>query len=321
MTRAVSVCAPARLHMGFLDLGGSLGRRFGSIGLALCDVQVKVRVSQAPSVAVHGPQADKAREHVLRCLREMRTEACVEATVLEAIPEHVGLGSGTQLALAVGVALARLLNREEDAREVAQRHQRGLRSGIGLAAFEQGGFVLDGGKGARDAPPPVIARLPFPENWRVLLIQDDGMTGLHGERERGAFAALTAWSEGTAAALCHDLVLRILPALAEADLDAFGAGIAAWQRVMGDHFAPVQGGRFTSPRVAQALRWLASQGIAGIGQSSWGPTGFAIIGSEDDAQALARAARARWGSGGLRFQVTRGRNRGADIEIDEAPRG
>lgn len=320
MTRVVSVRAPARLHMGFLDLAGSFGRRFGSIGLTLDDVQVSVRATAAPVLTVRGPQADKAHAHALRYLRARGIEVGVDLTVTQAIPEHVGLGSGTQLALAVGVALARVLGQDDEARAVAGLHQRGLRSGIGLAAFEQGGFVLDGGKGGGDTPPPVIARLPFPEYWRVLLILDDGMTGLHGEREHGAFAALPPWSAQTAASLCHDVVLRILPALAEADLGTFGAGIAALQRVVGDHFAPAQGGRFTSPRVAEVLRWLDEQGIAGVGQSSWGPTGFALIGTDGEAQALAQAARERWAGSGLRFQISGGRNRGADIDVDEAAR-
>ncbi|MGH6945016.1 MAG: beta-ribofuranosylaminobenzene 5'-phosphate synthase family protein, partial [Geminicoccaceae bacterium] len=44
---AVTVCAPARLHLGFLDLHGGLGRRFGSIGLTLEDIATRLRATPA----------------------------------------------------------------------------------------------------------------------------------------------------------------------------------------------------------------------------------------------------------------------------------
>ncbi|MFD0935973.1 GHMP kinase, partial [Methylobacterium trifolii] len=46
---AVEVEAPARLHFGFLDLHGGLGRRFGSIGLAI----------DAPAVRLAARVADR----------------------------------------------------------------------------------------------------------------------------------------------------------------------------------------------------------------------------------------------------------------------
>jgi predicted sugar kinase len=71
-----------------------------------------------------------------------------------------------------------------------------------------------------------------------------------------------------------------------------------------------------SGTVAQALAWLQAEGIAGVGQSSWGPTGFGLIGSEADATSLLAAARRRWSpQSGMSFAVSRGRNRGADVQI------
>jgi predicted sugar kinase len=83
---------------------------------------------------------------------------------------------------------------------------------------------------------------------------------------------------------------------------------------VGDYFAPAQGGRYASPGVGEALRWLEEQGIAGVGQSSWGPTGFGIIGSEPQARKLERSARERWPeANGLRFTVLAARNRGGEV--------
>jgi predicted sugar kinase len=109
--------------------------------------------------------------------------------------------------------------------------------------------------------------------------------------------------------------MQLLPGIADADLAAVGPAIGEIQREVGDYFAPAQQGRFTSPAVSAVLAWLEGEGITGVGQSSWGPTGFAILPDADTAATLCREAQARFGRrhASLRFMVTRGRNRGAEI--------
>jgi beta-RFAP synthase len=302
------------LHIGFVDLNGSLGRRFGSAGLTLEGIGVSLTAQRARGLSASGPQAERAQRYAQALLASLSLTGGVRIDIEEAIPEHVGLGSGTQLGLAVGVALASLYGLDLTPRQLAALHERGQRSGIGIAAFESGGFLLDGGRGMHDVPPPLVARADFPDDWRVLLVQDDGMQGLHGVRELQAFQSLPPFPEALAAHLCRLMLMQILPALLERDLDAFGRGVAQMQREVGDYFAPVQGGPFTSPRVGEALRWLETEGIAGVGQSSWGPTGFAIVGSEQQARALERSARSCWQeASGLRFVVLAARNLGGEV--------
>ena len=307
----ILVRAPARLHMGFLDLSGSLGRRFGSVGLTLEGMGVLLRARRTEHVSAAGPQAQRALQYAQVFVTRLGLDAGAHLVVEEALPEHVGLGSGTQLALAVGLALARLYGLELSVREIATVHERGQRSGIGIGAFETGGFLLDGGRGSGDAPPPTVARVEFPAAWRVLLIFDDQARGLHGAREVQAFRHLPAFPDTLAAHLCRLMLMQAIPALLEQDLEPFGRSIAELQRAVGDHFAPAQGGRFTSPRVAQALSWLEAQGICCVGQSSWGPTGFAIVASEEQARTLAQAGREH--HPGLRFMVLAARNRGGEV--------
>jgi beta-RFAP synthase len=162
----------------------------------------------------------------------------------------------------------------------------------------------------------VISRLPFPEAWRILLIFDKSQRGLHGSDEVAAFQRLPEFPAHKAAHLCRLVLMVALPALAEQDLDGFGSAVAELQRVVGDYFAPAQGARFMSAGVAEALAWLETGGIRGIGQSSWGPTGFAIIGSEAEALRLCDEAARRWpASSGLSFSVTAGRNTGGEISV------
>jgi beta-ribofuranosylaminobenzene 5'-phosphate synthase len=314
--RTVSLYAPARLHLGFLDMNGSRGRRFGSVGLTLEGPCVELSVRRASSFSITGAQSERAEQFAIALRNKFNLPDDFQIAISRTIPEHVGLGAGTQLGIAVGVALARLYRLDLSVREIAIVVQRGQRSGIGAGAFEVGGFLVDGGKGPRDEPPPIISRVEFPSDWRVVLVLERATRGLHGERETAAFQTLPAFPESLAGHLCRLMLMQALPALAERDIESFGKAIGELQRITGDYFAPAQGGRFASPAVAEALAWFESQGIAGVGQSSWGPTGFAIVAGDDRAAELARAAQSRLGhAGSLQFMVCGGRNRGGDVEV------
>lgn len=314
-----TVRAPARLHLGFLDLGGSTGRRFGSLGLALERPATAVTVTRAGADQQSGPdcaRAARARDTVRAALGRADTFA---VAVDSALPPHNGLGSGTQLALAVAVAVARLCGHALSAREVAVLLGRGRRSAIGMEAFEAGGVILDGGKpvGGPDPgpPPPLLARLPVPDHWRILLIHDRAREGLSGDAEARAMATLPPFPAPAAAHVCHLMLMQALPALALGDAHGFGAVIGGWQRALGDHYAAAQGGsRFLSSGVAEAIAFLEAQGVPGVGQSSWGPTGFAIVGDVPQAEALLGSLRSRFASStNLSFDCVRGNNRGAEI--------
>ena len=148
----------------------------------------------------------------------------------------------------------------------------------------------------------------------MLLVLDARGQGLHGGQEVEAFKRLPPFPRDIAAHLCHLALMQILPGLQEGRIDPVADGIAELQRRVGDHFAPAQGGRFTSNAVADALGWAESQGFAGVGQSSWGPTGFVLLPDQASADALLDRAHARYGElSPLRFLVTRGCNEGSRI--------
>jgi beta-RFAP synthase len=308
---SVSVFAPARLHMGFIDLGGSLGRKFGSIGVGINEIATRLSITAADELQAEGPCHERAAKAARKFAGIHGRDCRVAIRVHQAIPEHVGLGSGTQLELAVGMGLARFYGLELGVRDIAQAIERGARSGIGIAVFEQGGLVVDGGRGPDTVTPPLIARMEIPEAWRFILVFDRRGQGLHGPQEVEAFSALQPFPVAETARLCHKLLMQALPALAEGDIQGFGAVITELQNSVGDHFAPAQGGRFTSPEVAQAMAWLESQGAVGIGQTSWGPTGFCLLDTPQRAAELAALASRRFD--GLDILVATARNQGAEI--------
>jgi beta-RFAP synthase len=310
----VKVEAPARLHLGFMDLNGGLGRRFGGLGIAIDGLATRLAITKAARFSAEGPSADRALDCARRLLTHLRLPHAVAIRVYESIPEHVGLGSGTQIALAAGTAIARLYNLDLSTRDIGRLLDRGARSGIGIGAFDEGGFLVDGGRGDEDDLPPIIARLEFPPQWRIVLIHDREGEGLHGEQELGAFDALPHFPAEQAAHLCRVVLMNVLPAVANMQLSVASRGIAEVQRTVGDYFAPAQGGRFTSPAVTEVLAWFERRGIVGVGQSSWGPTGFALLEEEAQAHALAQEAQSAFARQAVRLQVVRARNSGGIVE-------
>lgn len=311
---SVTVTAVARLHMGFLDISGTLGRKFGGLGVGINEIITRVRVTPSRVLSTEGPDAERALQ-IAQALHS-RIPYPAQISIEQSIPRHIGLGSGTQLGLAIGTGLARLHNIPVSAREIALLIQRGARSGIGIAVFEEGGLVVDGGRGNDTLTPPVLARFSMPSEWRFLLVLDLKNQGLHGAAEREAFQALPAFPEHEAARLCHWLLIRGLPALAEGDLPTFGMVIAELQRSVGDHFAPAQGGRFISPHVEAALHFLASRGAVGVGQSSWGPTGFCFAGSPIQAETLLNEAKESFKHSDLLFRIGTPCHQGAQITVE-----
>ncbi len=311
----VRVRAPARLHLGFLDPDGGLGRRFGSLGLAIEEIATEVEIARGREDAIEGPDTARAAVHLARLRAAWAVVDPITIRIREAIPAHAGFGSGTQLGLAIGAGLARLLGRSEPVEAIAELLERGARSAIGLGAFATGGFLVDGGRAPEDRlPPPVTVRLPFPEAWRILLIVDPTRTGVHGTAETSAFAALPPSPEGLTDRLCRLVLLRLLPGLVRTDLVPVAETLDEIQRTMGERFARFQGGgRFASPTVAEALAWLEAEGVRGVGQTSWGPTGWAIFPDATSAETARRDAEQRFASAGLRFRIVAGRNRPADI--------
>lgn len=312
MVDSVTVKAPARLHLGFLDMHGGLGRRFGSLGLAIDRPDTRLTMRRGARQRVAGPEAERAARHLDSLARHFGFPSSYELDIHEAIPPHAGLGSGTKLALAVASALRRLEGLQLDPSADAVLLQRSARSGLGVGLFEHGGFIVDGGRGDRTTSPPIIARLPFPEEWRVVLVRDPHAGGLHGQKETTAFADLAPFEAAAAAEICRLVLIKVLPALAEHDLAAFGEAITRVQEIVGAYFAPVQGGSaFSNAAVAGVVEALRAEGATGIGQSSWGPTGFAFVGDAREAERLSEAVCEKVAGAGLDLTICKGLNHGA----------
>lgn len=292
LRQAVFVESPARLHFGVLDLRGAFGRWFGGIGAAAPAPTLLLSARPADTLTVSGEDAVRAADFARRFVVQYDVPGGAELCVHRALPAHAGLGSGTQLALAVARALAELHMIEVDMPELARAMGRACRSAIGTWTFAAGGLVVEGGRRhARDRCGPLLMRMPFPRTWRCVVAVPNGVSSISGADEEAAFTELPPPPVREAERVAHLVLMGLLPALAEADLQTFGSALSEIQRLTGTWFASVQGGAFARGPSAELVRRMAECGASGAGQSSWGPAVYGIVDGEDEGRRLADRAR------------------------------
>lgn len=296
MTEIV-VSAPARLHFGMVDPAGLGRRRFGGCGVGIewPRVVVAFRPRSGEEVSVRGPQAERARAFAQRVRTAFGHSGGLEVEVREAIPSHVGLGSGTKLGLAIARGVAELAGLVARPEQLAEASGRGARSSVGCWTFAAPGVVLEAGVTASGQISPLVARHLVPDGWRcVLALPLDGQ-GLSGDAEERFFAALhqRSTSEPRVARL---LLTALLPGVMAGDIEEFGAALTEIQREIGLMFAPRQGGVF-HPRATPVVEAMEALGVGAVGQSSWGPTVYGIVAGAQRAAEVADGLRATTDAG------------------------
>jgi beta-ribofuranosylaminobenzene 5'-phosphate synthase len=330
----VTVTVGARLHVGFGNLSLAHERLYGGVGLAITEPRVRLRAEPAETVRCTS-DADVTEATLARVRTDTRT-ACdllgvpgAAVHVETGLPRHVGLGSGTATALATLTAVARAHGREPKPRERAPALGRGGRSGVGVAAFERGGFVVDAGHPTERfttrppeqgdwTVPAVLARHALPTDWRFVLVLPDAEVGRHGDDEDTSMRAVVESADPAVAdELAALTVRRLLPAAAEGRLSAFGDAVGEFGRLNGAWYADEQGGVYRPPagRVVEELR--ESPAVAGVGQSSWGPAVYALT-DVDRSEAARDAARVALDAADADGEVliTRPRNEGATVTTE-----
>jgi beta-ribofuranosylaminobenzene 5'-phosphate synthase len=322
----VRVSTGARLHFGFTNLSLSHERLYGGLGLALREPRTVV--AAAPAEGVHCDD-DGARDYAERAAALLDVPGA-RVRVDRRLPDHVGVGSGTQLALSVLVAVARANGVDPRVRRRAPDLGRGGRSGVGVATFERGGFVVDAGhptaRFTTDRPadgdwtvPPVAAWHPVPESWRFLLVLPDLPSGRSGETEDASMrAAVERADPSLSDRIAGALARGVLPAVAAGNAERFGPAVETVGRLNGAWYADEQGGTYRPPVGDIVAALSETAGVFGAGQSSWGPAVYGVTDAANAERARAAGERALSAAGveGT-VRVVRGRNRGAVVETDD----
>jgi beta-ribofuranosylaminobenzene 5'-phosphate synthase len=294
---------PSRLHFGLLAWNPGSPRQFGGVGLMIDAPGLELTGEPAADWQAEGPLAVRAlqvaRRISLRLAQEGTPPPPTRFRIHHAAPEHVGLGSGTQLGLALARLLTELAGRPETPiATLAALAERGLRSGIGLHGFAHGGLIVDGGRGPAGTLPPLLSRVSFPGDWSVLVVLPGVDPGLHGPSEVQAFAQLPPIPDALTDRLCRLVLLGLLPAVLEVDLEGFGEALTELQHHVGRCFAPAQGGLYARPELEAIAAQLRAEGLRGVGQSSWGPALYAFSRDPEDRRTrVLQSLRQRFGLG------------------------
>lgn len=316
----VRVTTASRLHFGLFRLAPSgPGRRFGGVGLMVEQPGIRLACEPAAAWSASGPLAERALAFARQLTDTFAPEVPppLAIAVERAAPEHTGLGTGTQLALAVGQALVTAWGRASlSVPELARRLGRGRRSALGTHGFQHGGLLVDGGQGPATVLAPLLHRVDFPDPWRVVLVIPPWGPGWHGELEEHAFHKSPDGpaAEHATERLCRLALLGLLPALAERDWAAFGEALYEMNVLAGEPFRALQGSTYSHPETERLVAFVRAQGIAGVGQSSWGPAVFAVVRDRDQGEYLIRRIRAAWGLPEDTVLLTQAANTGAAVE-------
>lgn len=301
ISRAVEykVSAPSRLHFGLIDLTGDHGRIDGGAGVAIAHPRIVVHARPgAGSLSVPEGVDSLVRGLADGLQIDLKT---IDLELLERVPPHVGLGSHTQLALAIGTALGLAADRDLQPKEIARAAQRGGTSGIGVNIFAGGGFIIDGGhsfgpgkekevclpsSASRADVAPMLARYELPPEWRFAVVTPRSEPGAHGSREVDLFRENFPLEAADTGEVCRWVLMGLMPGAAAGDLELLGRSLTAIQQT---GFKKLEVSLQPKP-IMELGDIMVEAGASGAGLSSFGPTVYALAGDETRARAAVDAA-------------------------------
>ncbi|MCQ1534248.1 beta-ribofuranosylaminobenzene 5'-phosphate synthase [Methanosarcina sp. KYL-1] len=314
----IKITTPCRLHLTLIDMNAEIGRVDGGAGLTLSSPNVRLTAEEAEGIRIEGGQGftermEKAAESLLPEGKGVRI------LVEELIPAHVGFGSGTQSSLAAAAAVNELYGLGKSVRELASAVRRGGTSGIGVTAFEKGGFIVDGGhrfkdKGAflpsaasRVPPGPVLFREDFPDWDIVVAVPND--KGMHDEDEINIFKEFCPLPIEEVREVAHVVLMQMMTSVIEKDIENFGAAV--------NHVQTVGFNKRESliwPDFVKNIASFMRSRSYGAGVSSFGPVVYSLVDNRAQGRELqAEVQKMLDESVGGKVFMTKAKNRGAEI--------
>lgn len=320
----------SRLHFGLfstrVEQGPGGERVYGGLGMMIDSPCWEISAQRAPGWSIEGQGSDRFSGLLKRLGAENSELAPVAFQISKGLPEHLGLGSGTQMALGLSQLACSLSGKQLDIAALCRLSGRGLRSAIGSHGFVQGGFLVDAGHLVNentDSPSveplgQLLSRMAFPSEWSIVLCRRATTAGLSGNKEKKVFEALSKPNPSNLEALrrdrlCKLALLGVIPALLSLDWENFGEALGDFNRLAGEPFALWQGGDHREGSEGW-FDFCRENGIKGVGQSSWGPTLFALCQNQDQANFLIQAWVAKGFGTAQEIHQTLGRNQGAFLE-------
>lgn len=316
----VSIRTPARLHFTLIDLNGELGRIDGGIGIAIDRPNWVITISKEPSWSV----PEFINDLIKKLQDSLNLKNSYKFEFESKLPVHVGLGSQTQLSIALAHGLSLLEGQAHTIYELASMVGRGGTSGIGIAAYDNGGFILDGGHTIVEKPdflpshfssakPAILLhRHEVPSDWYFVVAVPDVGKGKYGAAEVEIFNKYCPLTTEEVEKISRIILMQILPALVENDIEHFGLGLNSIQKV---GFKRIEN-QLQHEHVKSVQEFYMAHGAHGAGLSSFGPATFCVVRTEGCARELASKTKRYLKDNGLTGSVfyTKANNNGAEIK-------
>ncbi len=288
----------ARLAFCLIDMNGQDGRVDGSIGVSLSEPFVELFVEKLSSDRQNEVSSlcDNGDSELLRSLCHEYGEyypnlGSVRVVQRRGIARHVGLGSGTQVRLALLHAFNVIAGSPYKNGELLRLSGRGGASGVGVWAHEHGGIVLDCGhafgpnrtkksflpSAASDCGlPSLVWREEMPEDWKFLCVTPKCYSGMSGQDEIDLFSRICPIDRSGADRMASLILMGLVPAVLERDIGHFRYILDEIQKT---GFKKIVWS-LQPKEVMVVHQSLAKAGFSGIGISSLGPTLYWV--AEDD---------------------------------------
>ncbi len=315
----------SRIHLGFFNIINSY-TAYGSIGISLKEPSYVISVNAHDSILIENDKSERVFPACQQIVRLLNIRG-LKVRVFKEIPPHVGFGSTTQLKLALGVSASRLYNLKMGIRDLAGLMGLGFASGIGIASFENGGFIIDTGRflsedkiippvtSSNDLP-KVITRIKIPTNWRFILVTPLRKKGFSEDNERIIMMNPKPMPSSISSEISRLILTGLIPAILWNNPKLFGKFLTKIQFMVGEYFKPIQGGIFCCEETDFIVKTLISLGAYGAGQSSWGPTAYGIIDDDRLASRIINKLKYRLEKKGInaKIMIAKPRNHGARIK-------
>ncbi|NHJ23113.1 MAG: hypothetical protein EAX89_00960 [Candidatus Lokiarchaeota archaeon] len=330
----IRIITPCRIHLSLIDENGFTGRVDGGIGLMLDRPNVVFEASN--NAEEFKIKANKYYRESIEVINEIASRVFKAFNIsnknfhfnlIRYYPSHVGLGSKTQLSLAIARAITKLKNINNlNTNELTKLVGRGGTSGIGWRGFENGGFILDAGhdfgigkeketflpsSASTEVDPAItILRYPIPENWRFVLVIPNVKKGAYGDEEVSIFQSNAPIPKSEVTEVSHQILMKVIPGIIKNDLKCFGEGLKSIQKI---GFKKIEIS-LQHDIVKGILKFFEEFGLKAYAMSSFGPSIVGIVESDEEANALLKEVQMRLKPIGGHIYICKPNNDGAKIE-------
>ncbi|MFP3227535.1 MAG: hypothetical protein RXQ71_01895 [Caldisphaera sp.] len=314
MKKEVLISAPSHVHIGNIDLNGSLGRKYGTLGFTLENPRLVLKLSLSDKDYAKNQEIINyisIYKEYLDCNKNFYAE------IIEDIPKNVGLGRTTALALTIGFGINYLCNKKASIDELAKLTNRGNKnSGLGVNSFKYGGFIIDGGVKENNVAPLIFKGI-VPDNLRIVAALPEKPIKKILElkqHEEEILSNLPTMEESFSSYLSRLVLMKIMPSFVEGDFKSFGEGLLEFNSSLGKYWKKYQDSIYCCKEVEEIINKLKDLGALCGCQSSWGPTSYGLFDYKKSDEAFETINELVKRLGGGKVWVTKVDNTGAFLK-------